>query len=71
MSDYPVTNETTPADDVLYGVSAIAAFVGRPDHKVYYDLKRGLLPAGRWGQQWIASKARLREHFANVTSGAA
>jgi hypothetical protein len=71
MPDNPVIDQTTPADDLLFGVPAISAFVGRNERQVRYDIRRKLIPAGKWGEQYVASKARLRALFADITSGRA
>lgn len=59
------------AEDKLRGVPAIARFIGEDERRTYYLLERGLLPAGKQGSQWIASKRRLRQHHEDLTAGAA
>jgi len=71
MPDNPVIDQTTPADDLLYGVPAIAAFIGRTERDTYYDIDQGRLPVGRWGTRYVASNSRLRALFADITSGRA
>ncbi|HEX2525291.1 MAG TPA: hypothetical protein VHL31_03190 [Geminicoccus sp.] len=60
-----------PADDLLQGAEAIAAFVGEPRRRTIYLLEKGLLPAGKLGTRWVASKQRLTEFYARLTVGQA
>jgi hypothetical protein len=57
------------ADDLLWGVDAIAKEIGQPVRQVYRKLEQGQLPAGKSGSIWIASRQRLREHFHKLTAG--
>jgi hypothetical protein len=57
-------------DDRLNGVKAIAEFTGNDLRRTYHLLATGMLPAGKEGNLWIASKRRLREHYTKITSGA-
>ncbi len=61
--------EPKPADDLLHGCGAIAAFLGVSRRRAYDLLERGKLPAGHLGAIWIGSKRRLREHLDKVTAG--
>lgn len=63
------TEPATPATDVIRGVRNIAAYIDEPERRTVYLLEKGLLPAGKMGTRWIASKRRLREHYARLTSG--
>jgi hypothetical protein len=56
-------------DDIVRGVKAIARFTGEPERRATYLLEKGLLPAGKVGSIWVASKRRLRAHYEAVTSG--
>jgi hypothetical protein len=56
------------ADDLLYGGAAIGAFVGIKAGAAFYALQRGHIPAVKRGAVWVASKARLRAHFAGGNS---
>jgi hypothetical protein len=60
--------EPRVAEDVLWGVKAIAKEVGQPERQVYYKLERGLLPAGKSGDTWVASRQALRAHFKELTA---
>lgn len=57
------------AEDRLGGVAQIATFTGETVRRTQYLLERGLIPAGKVGNRWVASKRRLREHFAALTAG--
>jgi hypothetical protein len=56
-------------DDLIWGAGAIAKALNQKPRQVYYQLERGLLPAGRQGDKWVASRRALQEHFARLTSG--
>jgi hypothetical protein len=57
------------ADDILRGVKRISAFINEDTRSTYHKLSTGSLPGGKEGNQWIASKSALREHYARITSG--
>lgn len=46
-------------DDLLWGVAAIAAAIGRKQRWTALMLARGELPARKVGQGWVASRRRL------------
>ena len=56
--------------DLLWGCWAIAEYTGQGERKTSYRLERGLLPAGKVGAQWVASKSALDDHFRRLTSAA-
>jgi hypothetical protein len=58
-------------DDRLRGVSKIAEFLGESRRRTYYLLEKALIPAGKEGEQWIASRQALREFHTRVTRGSA
>ena len=63
---------TTPLrQDTLWGAEKIAEFLGINKRQALWKLENGLVPAGKTGRIWVASKRKLIEHFSNVTSGAA
>jgi hypothetical protein len=64
-------SDTSIADDLLRGVKPISAFLGESERRVFYLLERGLIPGGKIGASWVASKTALREHFAKLTGAAA
>jgi hypothetical protein len=62
------------ADDIIEGAEAIAAFIwGRVTRnrvkRVFYLADRRLIPVGKLGRRLVASKAKLRRHFDNLTNG--
>jgi hypothetical protein len=61
--------ESEIADDLMRGVKRIAAFINEDERSTYYKLSTGQLPAGKEGNQWIASKAVLRDHYRKITMG--
>jgi hypothetical protein len=60
-------NETL-ADDKLRGVVEISTFIDEPKGRTYYLLENGIVPAGKIGRSWIASKAVLRAHYRRITN---
>jgi hypothetical protein len=67
----PTTPETTIADDVLRGVEAIASFIGEDRHRTNRLCAGGLIPAGKQGAAWIASKRALRAYYSRLTGAEA
>ena len=57
--------------DVLRGVRPIAAFIGETERRTFYLLEKGLIPAGKQGANWIASRRVLTQHYARLTGGEA
>jgi len=47
------------ADDLLWGVAAIGAAIGRTDRQIYHMVAPGLLPAKKIGATWVASRRKL------------
>ena len=56
--------------DLLWGVRAIAADIGRSERSTYHLLEKKLLPAQKYGGKWVASRQGLRAHFSKVLAGA-
>jgi hypothetical protein len=54
--------------DLLWGVKAIAAEIGLSERVTYWQLETGLLPAGKSGNTWVASRQNLRKHFLEITA---
>jgi len=48
--------------DLLRGLDEIAAFIDESPHRTAQLIRRGELPAGRLGNEYIASRQRLRQH---------
>jgi excisionase family DNA binding protein len=56
-------------EDLLYGAAAIAEYLRISRRKVFYLLEQGRIPAGKLGREYVASRAALRTHFANLAHG--
>ena len=54
----------------LNGAPAIAAFLGERVGPTYYLLEKGLLPAAKQGETWIASKRVLLAHYERLLNPA-
>jgi hypothetical protein len=63
--------DTEIADDILRGVKSIADYINEDARATNHKLATGALPGGKEGNQWIASKAVLRDHYKNITAGKA
>jgi hypothetical protein len=61
--------EIDVSGDLLRGVKQIAKFINDDERSTFHKLSKGHLPGGKEGKQWIASKRRLREHYAQLTAG--
>jgi hypothetical protein len=48
---------------LLWGVEAIANFIGRTKRQTYHMLEKRELPARQVGRRWVASRKVLREFF--------
>jgi hypothetical protein len=55
--------------DLLWGVDAIAEFLGLTRRQTYYQLESGRLPARKQSGKWVASASGLRRFFADIMSG--
>ena len=56
--------------DTLKGVPKIAAFLEETERRTYYLLEQKILPAGKLGSVWVASKTKLQARLAAITDGA-
>ena len=73
LLDDAIDNDTI-ADDRLEGAGEFAAYVYGSDNfthrkRVYADVARGIIPAGRWGGKLIGSKRKVRARFDQLTDG--
>jgi len=57
------TTEPALSNDVLWGCTAIATEINRPEHITFRLLQRGLIPAEKMGAIWVTTRTRLRAHF--------
>lgn len=58
-------------DDQLTGAREIAAFLGVTEKRAFYLCAKGLIPCGKLGMNWIASRRVLRADYDRVTRGVA
>ena len=56
-------------EDRLRGVDAIADYIGETPRRTSYLLERGLIPAGKEGRSWVASKQALNCYHVDKTAG--
>ena len=57
------------SDDLLKGVEAIGAEIGEDRRRTYYLLEQKLIPSGKIGALWVASRRKLRAHYDKATGG--
>lgn len=55
------------ADDLLTGAAAIASFLGIEERRAFYLCEKRLIPVGKLGASWVASRAALTQHFRSLT----
>jgi hypothetical protein len=55
--------------DLLRGLSEISAFIDESPERAGYLIKKRLIPAGRLGRMYVASKQRLRQRYQELTAG--
>jgi hypothetical protein len=53
-------SEPTLAPDLVWGLSNIAAYIGRTRRQVETAIKKGDLPARQVSGRWVASKTAIR-----------
>jgi hypothetical protein len=56
-------------DDLIWGAEAIADELSISATKVFRYLNLGYLPATKVGQQWVASRTKLRAHLLGEDEG--
>jgi hypothetical protein len=60
MDDSQMENASPSlAGDLLTGASAIAAYLGWPERRVYYFAEKKHLPIGRVGSMLVARRSQL------------
>ena len=52
-------------NDTLWGVQAIADFIGHNRRQTYYYLQEGLIPGKKIGAIWVGSKSKIRKHLSS------
>jgi hypothetical protein len=60
--------EPKVADDLLWGVRAIAKFIGQSERMTYWRLENGQLPAGKSGNIYVGSRQALKKFFQELTT---
>jgi len=56
-------------DDLLRGLDEIAAYIREHPVQTSLLIKQGIIPAGKIGRVYIASKRRLSERYSELTAG--
>lgn len=54
--------------DLIWGAAAIAALIGKTPRATFHLLERGAIPARKIGNQWVASRKKLEQHFDEVAA---
>ncbi|MBV9826122.1 MAG: hypothetical protein JO001_10675 [Alphaproteobacteria bacterium] len=70
MSEVTQTPEPL-SDDLLKGAEAIAKYIGESRRRTFYLMERALIPCGKEGSIWVASRRALSAHYAKLTGKAA
>jgi hypothetical protein len=68
LNGTPAEKDTPISKDRLEGCEAIGGELGLSEREVRWALERGLYPARKEGGKWVASRAALRRHWAEVTA---
>jgi hypothetical protein len=56
----PLSNQSkTEANDLLWGVEAIAAYIGRNVRQTYYALQTQKIPGQKSGALWVSRKSTI------------
>lgn len=57
--------------ELIWGASQIARVIGRTDRQTFHMLDKGILPARKVGNRWVAERGRLMNFFTeDATAGA-
>lgn len=49
--------------DLIWGVEAIAAFIGRTPRQTYHMLGKGQIPGRQVGERWVVDRRDLVDFF--------
>ena len=65
LSEHSMSQQTEAplSDDLLHGVAAIAEYLGVPERKIHWQIRKGNLPVVRLGRLIVGSKHQLREQL--------
>jgi hypothetical protein len=70
-SNAPNLNGAPEQLDYLFGLRAIAQYLGVPERRCRYWLSNGALPVSRFGRTLVSSKATLRKCMGDILRGEA
>jgi len=58
----------TIGDDLLWGINAIAAEIGRSPSQTNHMVENGRIPCGKMGGQWVANRRHIHDAFDRLTA---
>ena len=61
--------DETIADDLLNGLEEIGRFIGQPAHRAKVLIRRRIIPATRWGKEYIGSRRHIAQSIDQKTRG--
>jgi hypothetical protein len=59
----PRNDGSSLSSDLIWGVAAIAAEIGKTKRQTFHLIENRQIPAGKVGGRIVASRAKLRAHF--------
>jgi len=65
----PSNDSVTLSEDLLWGVEAIAAEIGKTSRQTFHLIETKQIPAAKIGGRIVASRAKLRAHFEAILAG--
>jgi hypothetical protein len=69
VSVLPVSIPESLSGDKLSGVEQIALFIAEPVRRTYALCSKRIIPCGKQGAMYVASKQALAQHYRRLTSG--
>jgi hypothetical protein len=67
--DASKNGESRLRDDLIWGVEGISEEIGKSQRQVFHMISIGAIPAAKVGGRIVASRSRLRQHFAALLDG--
>ena len=58
-----MSSDETETLDLIWGIEAIAIFIGRTRRQCYEALVKHEIPARQVNGRWVASRRKLRKYF--------
>lgn len=58
-----MTDEPSASIDLVWGAAEIGKEIKRKPRQTFHMLEKGLLPARKVGNQWVAERGKLRAFF--------